>query len=87
MSPNQKSGAAEIVWTVEQNRDSKLLLGWGKSSLDRDAEGREVGLRVFKVGFVDEDTDFKLKGSKSFDKSFFHAPAFASCTAVLNIGD
>ena len=63
MSPIPKPGS-EINWTVEQNRDSKLLVGWGKTNLDRDAEGREVGLRVFKVGFVDQDTDFKLSGEK-----------------------
>jgi hypothetical protein len=52
-----------INWTIEQDRPSKLLIGWSKSNVDLDEDGRELGIFVYKVGFVVSDPDFDIEGN------------------------
>jgi hypothetical protein len=51
-----------VWWPIEQNCPSKLLIQWGKSKLDLDRNGREIGLLVHKVGFYEAEEDFYIQG-------------------------
>ncbi len=53
---------SSIHWTIERDCPSKLLIGWSKSNVDLDEDGRELGIFVHKVGFVVSDPDFDIEG-------------------------
>jgi len=62
MFRNRTSPTAGIKWTIEQCQKSTILVGWTKSDVNLDDEGNEVGLTLFKTGFVDPDMDFVMTG-------------------------
>ena len=53
----------QLKWVINQNEKSEKTFGFTKAEKEVDSDGKELGLIVYKIGFLDNtDSDIQIMG-------------------------